>query len=290
MYHSALVQDGYIETQDINLASFIVHDAVHPGLDEYLKHKPNFVTPHTPQSSFLWDGILRTDIPVCCNFVSGPAGRRIMELYGYPYRVEVVGFNRCEVRKFTPTTGNDLLIVPSHSLQHREYTYQGYIDWALETLRFILKNRDAFGKITLCWDEERFDYKFMDEMKKKGFIIIPTNPYVDKEPLKRMMYRMEMADLVLSCGTVGCVAVALGRPTVFFSERGQARSFPKDANNPHLYDHFLRFPLAAEKMTIDEILAIRTAPNPQIEHWKEQIIGGPFNAQKFIEVIGQYTA
>ena len=288
MFHNALLEAGYVEEQNLFKVDFIVHDAVHPRLESFLRQTPNFVTPHAPQSSFLWDGILRTDIPVCCNFVSGPGGKKVMEAYKYPYRVEVVGFNRCPVRDFTPTSGNDLLIVPSHSLQHGEYTYPDYIDWAVETLRFILKNRDAFGKITLCWNETRFDPAVMDEMRQKGFIIIPTNPYVDPDPLKNMIKRIEEADLVLSCGTVGCVSVAIGKPTVFFSERGGSRSTPKDALHAFLYDHHLRFPAVAENMTIEEILAMRTRQNSKVEYWKQQIIGGPFNARRFVEVVGEY--
>ena len=289
MFRDALLKSGYTRVLMPGEADFIVHDAVHPNLGQYLQSKPNFITPHSPQSSFMWDGILEDRIPVCCNFVTGEAGRQVMKSYEYPWRVEVVGFNRCPMCAFRPSTGNDLLIIPAHSLQGRQYTYPNYIDWALMTLRFVLRNRDKFGKITLCWDETRFDPAVMDEMKKSGFIIIPTNPYRDPEPLKHVMERMEQADLVMSGGTAGCVAVAMGRPTVFFSELGPPRSFPKDALHYERYAHLLRYPLAAENMTIDEILAVRTAQDPRVRHWRDQVLGVEFNAQKFISVVKEYV-
>ena len=289
MFYKALINAGYTEVDHPARADFIVHDAVHPNLGSYLQTKPNFITPHTPQSSFMWDGILEDRLPVCCNFVAGEAGKQVMESYNYPHRVEVVGFNRCPMSGFTPTTGNDLLIIPSHSLQGRQYTYTNYREWAVMTLRFVLENRDRFGKITLCWDEYRFDPTLMVEMKQKGFTIIPTNPYEDPEPLKNMMQRMYKADLVMACGTAGCVSVALGRPTVFFSELGVPRSFPKDALHYDKYVHLLKFPLTVETMNIEEILAVRTALDPRIRHWRDQVLGHDFDAQKFISVVREYV-
>ena len=289
MFYRALQDGGYVESLNPAQADFIVHDAVHPNLEPFLITKPNFITPHAPQSSFMWDGMLGTGFPVCCNFVTGEAGKKVMAAYHYPYRVEVVGFNRCEVREFTPATGNDLLIIPSHAIQNGQYTYSDYIGWVVLMLRFILRHRSYFGKITLCWNETRFDPALMDEMIKQGFDIIPTNPYKDPDPLLHMMERMDQADLVMSCGTAGCVSVAMGRPTVFCTELGQPRSFPRDALHPELYHHYLLFPLAAEKMTIEEILAVRTSQNSKVEYWKQQVIGGPFDPQKFISVVKQYV-
>ena len=289
MFWRALLDAGYIEVDHPAQADFIVHDAVHPNLGQYLQAKPNFVTPHTPQSAWLWDGVLEDRIPVCCNFVNGEASRQVMKAYEYPYRAEVVGFNRCPMHSFSPSLGNDLLIIPSQSLQNRQYTYPNYIEWVLMTLRFVLKNRTAFGKITLCWDEVRFDSSLMDEMKKKGFIIIPTNPYRDPEPLKHMMERMNEAHLVMACGTAGCVSVAMGRPTVFFSELGVPRSFPKDALHYERYENLLKFPLTVETMTIEEIMALRTAQNPKVKYWRDQVLGRDFDAQKFISVVREYV-
>src|ERR1700690_162534 len=264
MYREALLAAGYAEVCDPFKSDFIVHDAVHPNLGPYLQSRPNFIVPHTPQSSFMWDGILPIDIPPACNFVYGQAGCDVMAAYRYPYRVEAIGFSRCEVREFEPTRGADLLIIPSHSLQHGEYTYSDYIDRAVSVLAHVLKYQYAFGRIVLCWNETRFDPALMNAMRETGFIIIPTNPNIDKDPLKRMMGRIEQANLVMACGTAGCVSVAMGKPTVFMTETNQARSNPRDALHSELYIHHLRFPLAVEDMTIEEILAVRRAPNEKV--------------------------
>ena len=289
LYRAALWDAGFEERNLPEQADFIVHDAVHPGLEPYLATRPNFIYPHTPQSSFLWDGILSTKIKVNCNFVYGEGGRKVLASYKYPYRVETIGFTRCEVQTFRPTTGNNLLIIPSHPLQHGEYTYPDYMEYALGALRYVYRHRAAFGKITLCWDEDRFDPEFYGAIQRAGWELIRTNPYKDPEPLKHMMERMEKADLIFSCGTAGTVACAMGKPTVFMTERGLARTAPRDADHSDWYSHILMFPLTVESMSIDELLAVRTVQNSKVEFWKQEMIGGNFNARKFVNVIKEYV-
>jgi hypothetical protein len=288
MFYKALMDAGFVESLDPWRADFILHDAIHPGLEKVTREKPTFVYPHTPQSCFLWDGILDTP-SVCCNFVSGRASQKAMKAYGYPHRVETIGFTRCRVREFEPTQGNDLLIVPAHALQHGEYTNDNYIELVIPTLRFVLQHRYAFGKIVLCWNETKLPTELMEALKSKGMVTIQTNPYKDREPLKRMVERLERADLVFACNTAGCVSVAMGRPTVFITELGVPGSRPRFALHPNLYAHFLRFPLAVENMRIQDILEVRTAPNEEVEHWKSRVIGGQFDAERFIGIVREYV-
>jgi hypothetical protein len=289
MFCQALLDAGYVRVNDPASADFIVHDAVSPGVEPYLKTKPSFITPHTPQSSFLWDGILNI-YPTCCNFVYGEAAIKTLRSYDYPYRAEAVGFARCEVREFKRIASNNLLIVPSHRGPfNSDYTYKDYIYWATPVLHLVLINRFMFGDVTLCWDETRLDPSLLYDINR-DMTIIPTNPYKDKEPLKQMMKRIGKADLVLSCGTVGCVSAAMGKPTIFFSEiNAVPTSLPRVSQHSERYLKYLRFPLQAEEMTLDEIIATRVKPNPLVEYWKQQNIGGNFNAEKFIAIVKEYV-
>jgi hypothetical protein len=284
-FYQALLADGYVEELDMNKADFILYDGVHRNVEGILKHKPSFLFPHTPQSWFMFDGIVRQR-PVLCNFVAGQAAVDGMKAYGYPFRVEAVGFNRCVVQEFRPSIGNDLLIVPAHQLQGGSYAENNYPVRVMNLLRKVLEKRDLFGRIELCWYEKDIDKDVLQDIRKKGVIITQTNPHVDKDPLKQMMKRIDKADLVLACGTAGCVSVAMGKPTVFFSEQGKPSSPPnKAALHSELYLDSIRFPLLAENMTIDQILAVRSAPDPRAEFWKSRNIGGQFDSVKFLRII-----
>ena len=285
MYWHALLAAGYDETDDPAQADFIVHDSIHKGVVAFLGDIPSFIVPHTPVSCFLWDGINKV-YPTKCNFVAGDGCKKIMQSYGYPFRIEPVGFNRCEVKAFAPTTGNDLLIVPAHKLDIGRYTDWDYASRVVAVLRFVVENRDAFRKVNLCWKDDSIDLSFAES---KGINIIRTDPYIDREPLKHMMERIEQHDLIMGCGTAACVAVAMGRPTVFMTEKGSVPgSYPQRALHSELYVNDLIFPLWVEDMTIDEVLAVRSSPNSKVEYWKSQIIGGNFDANKFISIVKEY--
>lgn len=287
LFIQALLGAGFTRVNKPAEADFLFHDSVHPEIRDFLSKNPyfpNFITPHTPQSWFLWDGIQPIRY-TCCNFVSGEAAVRGMAAYGYPYRVEAIGFTRCQVREFVPTRGADLLIIPGHPDRRGKYATPGYMEIILPTLERILQDRDCFGKISLLWCETRIDPEFMEKMKRAGFRWVYIDPFTDPAPLVHVMEEIEQADLVMGCGTAGCVSVAMGKPTVFFSEVGVPYSPPRAAQNSHLYLGQLRFPLMAESMTMEEILAVRTAPHPKTEYWKQQNIGGDFNAEKVVSVV-----
>lgn len=291
LWVEALLEAGYIETNDFVNADFIFHDSVHPMIRKFLAEDPtrkNFITPHTPQSWFLWDGIQAKSF-TCCNFVAGEVAVRGMKAYGYPYRVEAVGFNRCKVREFTPRRGNDLLIIPAHPDKNGRYHVENYRNIIKALLERILENRHYFGLITLLWSEHRIKPELMKRMKKAGFRFLRISPFEHPAPLLRAIEEIEKSDLVLGCNTAGCVSVAIGHPTVFFGEVGIPYSIPRFAQNSHLYLDELRFPLAAERMTMDEIMAVREAPNEKAEYWKQQNIGGDFDAKKVIDVVREYV-
>jgi hypothetical protein len=288
MILNALLAAGYVRKDDPRYGDFIFDDGARgTRLEQWARIKPYFYIPHTAQSWFFFDWSHKT-LRVNCNFVNGNAAVFGMRSFGYPYRVESIGFTRCDVREFTPTAGYDLLVIPAHATRSGQYPQPRYVKIVSDMLRFILSNRPAFNKVTVCWNEQGLDAELMRDADKKNVQFIATNPYKDKDPLKRMIERMEQADLVMGCGTAGCVSVAIGRPTVFFSELGVPYLMPKvPAEHSNLYIDSLRFPLMAENMSIGEILKVRTAKNPRVEYWKREIIGGQFDAKKFIRVVNE---
>jgi hypothetical protein len=283
-FAAALLQAGFIEVAKMAEAEFIVHDGIRREVVFGVGNRPAFIIPHTPQSWFLWDGLCAVT-PVRCNFVAGQAGVDGMKSYGYPYRVEAVGFSRCAVREFTPSRGRNLLFVPSHAIEGGGYAENNYVEKVMRVFDFIVRNRHSFAKITMCWDAQN-ESRLSDKLRRCKINFIPTNPHKDKTPLLAMMERIEAADLVISCGTVGCVSVAMGKPTVFFSEIGVPHTPPNQAAlHSERYLGRSRHPCMAEKMTIEEIMAVRVSESEDARRWRLDNIGGSFNAEKFIKIV-----
>lgn len=288
MLYDALIMAGCAES-DMAHAEFVLHDAVHEGYAMRGDSRPSFVFPHTPQSWFLWDGMLVPN-KVCCNFVAGEGAVRGMRAYGYPHRVEAIGFTRCEVQPFRPTPGKRLLIVPAHRTRTNKYPEPDYVNRAMKSIRYFLGYRSHFEQITICWDEPAFVQFARRYVRERNIKVVATNPHTDKDPLVTMMGRIDNHDLVVSCGTVGCVSAAMGKPTIFFTEEGVPHTPPRaQAAHFGLYRDIIRHPLMAEQMTLDEIINACKAPDPRAEQWKRDIIGDNFDAEKFVRIIKEYV-
>jgi len=291
-YVHALFEAGYKISLKMQEADFLLYDyergsgGKRAEMERFLASKPGFIYPHTPLSWFIWDGAYRP-LPVACNFVAGEAAVEGMKAYGYPYRVEAVGFSRCEVRDFKPTTGKRVLFVPARVRKDGGYASEEYKVKTPQAFRFLLDHANEFEKVTVCYTHSFGAVGISDwvgEAAAKGFDLIFTDPYRDTSPMKSMMERIDVADLVISCETVGCVSVAKGKPTVFYNARAIPTTLAGQAQHPEAYKEY-SFPLALEEMTVNDILAVRDEKNDAVEHWKQRNIGGNFQAEKFLRIV-----
>ena len=248
--------------------------------------KPGFIYPHSPTAYFLWDGPEKP-LPAKCTFVAAEGAKRAMQIYGYPYRVEVCGFSRCEVREFKPTAGRNLLFVPARP--RIDGGRQKAKDlWAF---KFILDHRDSFENITVCYTRglgEIGFFAYESLYRDMGIEFILTVPKTGK-PTAEMIARIRNIDLVISCTSVAAFAVALGVPTVFYGESDILTSGNGAvAQHYPLYRDIYEFPLALERMNIEDVLAVGQAQNSLVERWKQLNIGSNFDSHKFLRIVSEY--
>ena len=291
-YIDALLSVGHVLANGFADADFLLYDyergsgGKRDEMQKFLAEKPGFVYPHTPLSWFIWDGAY-SPLPVRCNFVAGEAAVRGMKIYGYPYRVEACGFPRCKVEEFQPTKGSRVLFVPARTRRDGGYASEEYKAKTPQAFRFLLDHAKEFEKVTVCYAHSFGAVGISDwvgEAMKKGFELIFTDPYKDKDPMHSMIERIGAADLVISCETVGCVSVAMGKPTVFYNSKAIPETLAGRAKHPEAYKDYA-FPLTVEEMKIGDILAVRNEKNEAVENWKRLNIGGNFEAEKFVGIV-----
>jgi len=296
VYVSALFAAGFGQAVTMDDADFLLYDyergsgGKRKRMEEFLKEKPGFIYPHTPLSWFIWDGAYKP-LPVKCNFVAGEGTRLGMIAYGYPHRVEACGFPRCEVRPFERTLERNLLFVPARTRRDGGYASVEYKQTTPAAFRFILDHREQFAKIDMCYTHSLENVgilDWLDEATAKDVSFHLTDPYRDPDPLGAMIKRIQSADLVIACETVGCVAVAMGKPTVFYNAGATPATLAGSALHFERYRQFYQFPLTIEAMTIKQILSERLLPNPEVERWKQYNIGGNFDAGKFVNIVKEY--
>lgn len=281
-YISALLSAGFQETNSVHDADFVLADWERMGVtrrDLYAygaNGKPIFVYPHTPYSYFIWDGI--QSLPnVTCNFVPAQGPKMGMQSFGYPNRVEVVGFHCGPVRPFQPTDGSRLLFAPAHPLHDGKYASAETEQETQRAYEWVLDNRSRFESVTVrCtrgavieYTDVRYDH---------------VDPYREPRPNAAALFAIENADLVLSVGTFAYLSAAAGKPTIMY---GSAVPSNRAGYAKHydLYRSHFEYPLLLERMQIDAVAMVCRESSPALDTWRELNIGEPFDTGKFLAVI-----
>ena len=285
-YVQALNSAGYAETDDAFQADFFLmdHEQVAGRREKrkrLLERGPGFIYPHTPLTPWLWDGIYQP-MPMACNFQSGLGAVELMKAYGYPNRVEAVGFPRCEVLSFRPTTGVRLIFIPARP--RKDKGRQAALD--LQAFHWICDHRDAFESVTICHMPGQFD-NYPPNFKDINFV--ETGPHKSATPAADMATRIDQADLVIAVTTPAALAVARGVPTVMYGQRYAPETITgQRVASWEKYRHIYAYPLDLECMNLEDVQEACRVQNSAVELWKEQIIGGNFNARAFLSVIAEY--
>jgi len=286
-YVSALESAGYQRVNKIEQADFILFDVENVGYRREMraefirKNGPAFIYPHTPMTCYIWDGIYEP-LPVACNFVAGEGQRKIMQVYGYPSRVEACGFPRCEVLPFRQAKGRNLLFVPARP--RRDKGRQGKLDDA--ALLWILENRGRFEEVVVCRLAGQFEYPddYMD------ITWVTTDPKATENPAADMIERIDKADLMISVTTPAALGVARGCPTIMYGQGDPLETITgRRAKNFDKYKSLYAYPLSLEDMSIQDVLNFAMFGCEKVETWKQAHIGGNFDPGRFVEIVRDYV-
>lgn len=279
----ALELAGYKRVKYSDEADFFLYDSESVGRRRDMKAEllgriPGFVYPHNAFAFAIWDG-LYDPLPVQCNFVFGPAALEAMQIYGYPYRVEMIGFPYFKIRPFTPSQRTRLLFVPTRWYPGYEL-YRGVNDWALD---WVLKHRDTFEKITVV----RSSGQFQDLRSNGNLEVAVSDPKKNNHPLLSMMRRIEQADIVISNVSTAVIAMAMGKGVVMYGRdafEGNGRGIPRHIDQ---YLHLRFCPYQLEDMSVRDVLGSAVYRSDEMEAWIEKQLGGNFDSEKFLSVIGE---
>lgn len=286
-YVAALGRIGYTPTRQSRMADFLIYD--HERRDRLIDlfiGKPIFMTPHTPYSWFIWDGISPID-RATVNFVYGQAAQDGLLRFGYPHRIEVCGFARCGTREFRPTPGRRLLFAPAHPLAvDRKFPRPENAELHLAALRWCVEHKNYFESVTVRHAFDLKDNGFEEYENEPGIIF----QKVEKLSAELSVQAIDQADLVLSCATFGFLSMARGVPTLLYGYKNiipsSRRGFVK---NYHLYQDIFEPPYYFEDLTIDQVLEHCRGEDESLRRWKAAHIGRAFDQDKFISVVREFV-
>ena len=241
---------------------------------------PVFIYPHTPYSSYLWDGYVPPSSKIACNFVPSIAFKMAMETYHYPCRIEVIGFPR-------PLAISSVRLLGRYGAWI--YKYDRFV--RDRALRWIAKNRDHFERVTVFYTFD-LDKAMLRKFEKYDFdfvCVARNGPEVKGMNTKNALKQLEGVDLFIGCNTLGYIAVSQGIPTILI---GHDNEFPMHSSNCGLhyseYEQYVAFPLKLHQMSACEVLSLCKEPDERVEKWKAENIGTSFDADRFLEVVMEY--
>jgi hypothetical protein len=288
VFIDALLRAGFTKVSDPDRADCLFYEyckGKHQFIyDKFFGKKPTFIYPHTPYSWWIWDGLYEP-VPACCNFVTTDAAKNAMAAYGYPYRVESIGFTRARVRKFSPTDGKTILFAPNHptGAKGKLIRDEDYII-AKQSFERIISMAPKFKQIIVRYGGSLlgsgiWDPKISNIILRKSDM---TTPGTQKA--------IEAADIVIARGTLAYISVAMGKPTIgpYLPENAHPYSHKGDTKSFDKY-RWIQYPVNLNDVTDDQIIEFAKYPNREVETWKEQNIGRNFNPEKFISIVREFV-
>lgn len=289
-YISALLARGWERTDRYSDAAFLLVDIDAAGRRSQIRDfciqnpRPVFMYPHCSRPVIQWDGMYTPSECVTAVFTLGQAGVDVPKTYGYKKPIHAVGWPYGDILPFRPCRRpKNILFAPIHVngnlfLSNEQRSYNS------ETFRRLLKTR--WINLTV---------RYLYDLEATGLWHVPGVEYIKGKP-DQSTREIDAADLVVSHQTMAYIAIARGAPTVMMAEDAWpiSQAKPNDARRPKTWDtykHLMVYPydiLATNKTR--SLFDRAGASDAGIADWRNRHIGGPFQPDKFVDILEAYLA
>lgn len=213
----------------------------------------------------------------------GPGQVEVLRRSRYPRRAEVIGWNVCSRRPFTPRPLRRVVLAPQHALGN---------GWFPPELRAqnahvhdLLAAMAIRGTIHLT-------VRTVGPFEPLGLVKCPVVLYEQGyASLTHALLTIDRADCVVgSYGTFPVLAVARGVPTVFYGQIPLDDDYGLEDRHPAKswarYKDYVRFPLdATETDDLPALLARACLTDVDIAEWRDRFIGPAFDPARFAKLV-----
>ena len=225
---------------------------------------PTVLYTHGATSYVAWDGLWEPHPSVALYLAISRAERDVMQSYGYPHPVEVIGWYWSELSTARKLTGRKVLFAPIHLLSN------GFIPpQAFEA------NADTF--LWLLTVECDLTVRHLGSLEAQGLWVVPNVTY---QPADQQMTPaiVEGYDLVVSYGSLAYLAVARGVATRMYAQGlapwdGYTLETLRTAAHFEQYRALMEYPYSVE--AADDLFEF---DQPEaLAAWKAEHIGNPLD-------------
>ena len=279
-----LIDNNFLESNSMAHSNFVLTHADYGIWKNKIKDydRPIFMYPHSIDSWKCYDYGLQPWKKITCNFVASNTVKDILKFLKYPQPVEVIGFPYLpKVLPLKPTTGNNILFATTHAtmsvidddFKKGNLDIQGYLSSIMDTYNITVYLHESL-EVSGIPGIPGINYKFSNLTIKNAIDIINKN------------------DIIFAKGTFMYLAIALGKPTISYMESEPFHpnfSINRKIDHPELMDLW-KYPIDLYKYE-DPSQALIDCQNPDIiSTWKQNVLGGSFDADKFIKAISRYVS
>ena len=279
----------YQITKNVGRADFLLVDyegRCPHDIDISLKrHIPVFIYPHAAMTFLAWDGMYPVNKNITCNFIPSFGQRQVMWSYGYPCKTLVTGWPYSEVKPFEPYNNKkdklQILFAPLHNIKEsRKRFASSFWDEKFHA------NRIAFEMLLKIPESQLTVYKVGDPLSDNN---IPTHPdvtYLESDLSVAKSVKMisdPKYDLIVSFDTFAWIAVALGKPTIMYTQNQRWQGVLGPAGHWDKYNKKILYPYELMEMDLTENLLLEILQSDsKINGWKNTFIGAPFSEYAFL--------
>lgn len=227
-----------------------------------------------------WDGIWAPSDRISGFFAQTPGQKAVMEAYGYPHPIHVIGWHYSEQRTFTPTDGKRVLFAPWHP--------QG-TGWLLDDGKEA--NRRIFEQLLAIPNIELTVRHILSLDKNNLYEADGVNYEDSQRTLSGTIKSILAHDLVVGYGTLAYVAVALGKPTVMFGQNckpydGYSEETLRYVEHWDDYREIMHYPHDVSRLGPHGFLfALKKACREEATDWRRTFIGDQFDGATFVALL-----
>jgi len=228
-----------------------------------------------------WDRVWEPDARVKLFLAQSEGEKAVMESYGYPHPIEVIGWHYCRKKKFKPVKNiKNILFAPWHP------SGSGYLVPLGKKV-----NADTFDKLRSM--PFNLEVMYIGDIRQNGLNFSNDVTFTaSKKDVNFSLPIIDKADLVVTnLSTVASLAVARGKPMVAYGQDIKPHDGSSEDNISYVknwdkYRDMLRYPydISNLKPKASQYLVEHAALHEATE-WRDKFIGDPLDADKLIAVL-----
>ena len=262
-----------------------------PPLNELKRmDTPVMMFPHAARPNLQWDGMYPLWPGTKVMFTITEAHREVMRRYGYPIATESIGWIFCEQKPFVKPVIEGKIKVLFAPIHPNNNGFLHPIDKAI--------NASVYSNLIMT-PGIKVKVRHIKRAELNGLWHVSGVSWKPgNTDIKDALNDIDAADVVIGHQTLAYMAVARGKPVIMFGDQMVPRSGNdmknmKFAKSFDKYGDLMKYPAEAENARngaqmlklIERVIGRNVGKS-----WRKRMIGEPFDAGRFVELVEKYSS